>query len=55
MADEDILKGLIESHLRYTHSVRAKEILDNWDESLGKCVKVFPNEYKKALAGKENA
>ena len=55
MADEDILKGLIESHLRYTHSVRAKEILDNWKESLGKFVKVFPNEYKKALAGKENA
>lgn len=55
LADEVILKGLIENHLRYTGSLRAKEILDNWQDSLAKFVKVFPNEYRRALAEKENA
>src|SRR5574344_1619409 len=49
LADEDILKTYISNHVKYTGSNRAKEILDNWDESLTKFVKVFPNEYRKAL------
>ncbi|VAX07418.1 Glutamate synthase [NADPH] large chain [hydrothermal vent metagenome] len=43
------LKQLIEQHLHYTDSQRAKEILGNWDESLKKFVKVMPVEYRRAL------
>ena len=49
MDDELILKGLIERHLRFTGSPRAKEILDNWDGYRAKFVKVMPNEYRRAL------
>jgi glutamate synthase (NADPH/NADH) large chain len=47
--DEAILKKLIEDHHRWTGSLRARDILDHWAESRGKFVKVFPNEYKRAL------
>lgn len=48
--DEVILKGLIESHFRYTGSFRAREILTQWNRSRTQFVKVFPNEYRRALA-----
>ena len=48
-ADEVLLKKLIEDHHRWTGSLRARHILDHWTESRGKFVKVFPNEYKRAL------
>ena len=48
-ADESILKELIENHSRYTGSHHAKHILDNWNSYRGKFVKVFPNEYRRAL------
>ncbi|GGB96615.1 glutamate synthase-related protein [Pseudoduganella buxea] len=48
-ADEAILKRLIERHFKHTGSTRARLLLDTWGESRGKFVKVFPNEYKRAL------
>ena len=48
-ADESILKELIENHRRYTGSDHAKHILANWHTCRGKFVKVFPNEYRRAL------
>jgi len=48
-ADETILKRLIERHFKHTGSTRARLLLDTWAESRGKFVKVFPNEYKRAL------
>jgi glutamate synthase (NADPH/NADH) large chain len=47
--DEVILKTLIEKHLKYTESPRAKFILDNWDKTRTQFIKVMPNEYKRAL------
>ncbi|MFZ9496388.1 MAG: glutamate synthase-related protein, partial [Candidatus Methylopumilus sp.] len=47
--DEVILKTLIEKHLKYTNSPRAKFILDNWDKARTQFIKVMPNEYKRAL------
>ncbi|WP_435532053.1 glutamate synthase-related protein [Roseateles amylovorans] len=47
--DEAILKKLIEDHLRWTGSQRARDILDHWAESRAKFVKVFPTEYRRAL------
>jgi glutamate synthase (NADPH/NADH) large chain len=48
-ADEVVLKKMIEEHHRWTGSLRAREILDHWADSRAKFVKVFPNEYKRAL------
>jgi glutamate synthase (NADPH/NADH) large chain/glutamate synthase (ferredoxin) len=48
--DEALLKRLLEDHNRWTGSKRARELLDHWDQSRAKFVKVFPNEYKRALA-----
>ena len=47
--DEVTLKTLIEKHLKYTESPRAKFILDNWDKARTQFIKVMPNEYKRAL------
>jgi glutamate synthase (NADPH/NADH) large chain len=48
-ADAAALRGKIEKHLRYTGSVRAKHILDNWARYLPKFIKVMPTEYRRAL------
>ena len=48
-ADEVLLKALIEQHHSWTGSLRAREILDDWPGARAKFVKVFPNEYKRAL------
>jgi glutamate synthase domain-containing protein 3 len=52
--DEAQLRKLIEEHYRWTGSLRAREILDHWDASLPRFVKVFPHEYRRAL-GELNA
>jgi glutamate synthase (NADPH) large chain len=49
-SDEAALKKLIEDHHKWTGSLRARHIMDNWSDSRAKFVKVFPNEYKRALA-----
>ncbi|MDQ6684555.1 MAG: glutamate synthase-related protein, partial [Pseudomonadota bacterium] len=49
-ADETMLKALVADHHKWTGSLRAREILDHWNEARGKFVKVFPNEYKRALS-----
>jgi glutamate synthase (NADPH/NADH) large chain len=48
-ADEALLKKLVEDHHRWTGSLRARDILDNWSTARARFVKVFPNEYKRAL------
>ena len=47
--DAQRLFMLIENHLRYTGSERARLILDNWDDYLPKFVKVMPVDYRRAL------
>jgi glutamate synthase (NADPH/NADH) large chain/glutamate synthase (ferredoxin) len=49
LADEAQLKTLLEDHHRWTGSKQARALLDNWSTALPKFVKVFPNEYKRAL------
>jgi glutamate synthase (NADPH) large chain len=49
-ADEAILRRLIERHLRFTGSTLALSMLDHWDATRTKFVKVFPNEYLRALS-----
>ncbi|MFO1192166.1 MAG: glutamate synthase-related protein [Rhodoferax sp.] len=51
LADEVQLKKLLEDHNRWTGSKRARELLDHWEASRGRFIKVFPTEYKRALDG----
>ena len=48
-SDEAMLKKLIEDHHRWTGSLRAREILDNWAGLRSRFVKVLPHEYKRVL------
>ncbi|MEJ2529078.1 MAG: glutamate synthase-related protein, partial [Gammaproteobacteria bacterium] len=43
------LRQLVEKHMHYTNSARARQILDNWNEYLPKFVKVMPVDYRRAL------
>jgi glutamate synthase (NADPH/NADH) large chain len=47
--DEAQLRGMIEQHARLSGSERAKSLLADWKTTRGKFVKVFPNEYRRAL------
>ncbi|MCX8048716.1 MAG: glutamate synthase large subunit [Methylohalobius sp.] len=48
--DEQRLKSLIQTHLYYTGSQRARQILEQWPKFRGKFVKVMPIDYRRALA-----
>ena len=49
-ADEDVVLRFLTQHVKYTGSLRAKAILDNWANARSQFVKVFPKEYQRALA-----
>ncbi len=48
-ADEAELQHLIQKHLKYTNSAVAQFILKDWDNQKGQFIKVFPQEFKRAL------
>ena len=47
--DREELKRMLEKHLQYTGSSKAKEILDNYEEYLPKFKKIIPADYKKMI------
>jgi glutamate synthase (NADPH/NADH) large chain/glutamate synthase (ferredoxin) len=47
--DKKALHGLITSHFLYTGSRKAKVILDAWESTVPKFVKVMPVDYKRVL------
>jgi glutamate synthase domain-containing protein 3 len=49
--DEDInqLKSLVEEHFLYTQSSVAKIVLDEWEETLPKFIKVYPRDYRRII------
>ena len=45
---------MVRRHFQYTRSAKADEVLRKWDEpSHPKFVKVFPKDYKRALADRD--
>jgi len=48
---EDVaeLRGLIEHHVAYTDSAIGSRVLNDWEESLPRFVKVIPKDYKRML------
>ncbi|MCE5249466.1 glutamate synthase large subunit [bacterium] len=49
VADETLLRNLLEKYHAYTQSIRAKTILDNWESSLPLFAKVMPVDYRLSL------
>jgi len=47
--DKKKLYDLVSRHYDLTQSVRAKQILNNWQDMVGKFVKVVPIDYRKAI------
>ncbi len=47
------LRILLERHLLYSGSARAKALLEDWDNALTKFVKVMPRDYARALKNLE--
>ena len=48
--DKNVLKALIQDHVKYTGSEYAANILRDWTEILPRFVKVMPIDYREALA-----
>ena len=53
--DQQIVRAMIESHLKYTGSRKAKLVLDNWKAMAPKFVKIMPIDYKRVLAERKAA
>ena len=47
--DVKILTNLVQKHFDWTGSAKAHQILSNWQDMVGKFVKVVPFDYRKAL------
>ena len=47
--DAERLRILVERHLLFTGSTRARALLEDWDTALSRFVKVMPREYRRAL------
>lgn len=48
-AEEEQLRTMIRRHVLYTESAVGRRVLDNWNETLGKFVRVIPKDYKRML------
>jgi glutamate synthase (ferredoxin) len=44
------VKGMIERHLKWTDSSRARQVLADWEKSLHRFVRVIPKDYQRMLA-----
>ncbi|HEV8540268.1 MAG TPA: glutamate synthase large subunit [Nitrospiraceae bacterium] len=53
--DKALLKKMVQAHLKYTGSRKAKTLLDGWDAALAKFVKIMPIDYKRVLAERKAA
>lgn len=48
-AEIEELRQLIQQHVRFTHSQLAANLLENWEATVLKFVKVMPKDYKRVL------
>ncbi|MHA6332173.1 glutamate synthase large subunit [Qipengyuania sp. CAU 1752] len=51
--DAERLRILVERHKLHTGSAKASQLLDDWDASLPKFIKVMPTDYRRALKALE--
>lgn len=50
--DMDTIRELLKNHHKYTQSLPAKHVLDNFSKEVKKFIKVMPIEYKRVLEGR---
>jgi len=43
------VRAMIERHIHYTGSALGSELLEHWEETLPKFIKVMPRDYKRML------
>jgi glutamate synthase domain-containing protein 3 len=55
LSDQMVLRRMIDWHLKYTESANARDILDTWEETLPKFIKVMPEAYREVLKAKKRA
>jgi glutamate synthase domain-containing protein 2/glutamate synthase domain-containing protein 1/glutamate synthase domain-containing protein 3 len=48
--DDNEVKEMIENYIKYTGSTEAHNILENWEKSKSKFIKVMPRDYKRVLS-----
>ena len=48
--DEPLLVSLLQRHVKHTGSTVARAILADWQAAKSRFVKVFPHEYRRAMA-----
>src|SRR3954454_2204940 len=53
--DVELLCGMVERHLEWTGSERARRVLDEWDELLPSFVRVMPHDLKRVLRERQEA
>jgi glutamate synthase (NADPH) large chain len=53
--DIELLHGMVERHMEWTGSERARRVLDEWDEVLPRFVKVMPHDLKRVLRERQEA
>ncbi|MDR2654623.1 MAG: glutamate synthase large subunit [Oscillospiraceae bacterium] len=53
--DAEKLKSMLEKHVEYTGSEKARAILADYESELAKFVKIIPNDYKKILLYRQEA
>ena len=47
--DQEIVRGLLQRHIDYTGSPQAAWILEHWETTQARFIRVFPHEYKRVL------
>ena len=47
------LRSLLEEHVQWTESDVAAALIQNWDEAVGRFIKVMPRDYKRVLVERE--
>jgi glutamate synthase (NADPH) large chain len=53
--DIELLHGMVERHLEWSGSDRARRLLDDWDEVLPNFLKVMPHDLKRILRERQDA
>ena len=54
-ADDELVRGLLTRHARLTGSAAAERVLDQWESTRGRFVRVMPRDYKRVLAAEARA
>ena len=51
----DEVRALVLGHAEYTRSELARELLDEWDQTVSRLVRIMPRDYRRMLAALERA